>query len=63
MFKPNLVFMLVQKLKSTPRALHKDSRLKKEKNSICPKLLINAKVYVLAQRLIKGYHQTWEPNL
>jgi hypothetical protein len=31
MFNPNLVFLLVQKLKSAPRVLHEESRLKEEK--------------------------------
>jgi hypothetical protein len=36
-----------------------------KKNSICPKLLINAEHYglVSAPRLKKGYHQIWEANL
>jgi len=38
---------------------------RKKKNSICPKLLINAELYglVLASRLEKGYHWIWEANL
>jgi hypothetical protein len=32
-----------------------------KKNSICPKLLINAEF--MAQRLEKGYHRIWEANL
>jgi hypothetical protein len=38
MFNPNPAFLLVQKLKSAPRALHKESRLQSAPNL----LLINA---------------------
>ncbi len=65
-FNPNPAFLSVQKLKSAPRALYQESRLKQEKNfSICPKLVINAERYglILAPRLKKGYHQIWEANL
>jgi len=37
MFNPSPAFLLVKKLKSAPRALHKESRLQS-----APKLLINA---------------------
>ncbi len=59
MFNPNQAFLLVQKLKSAPRASHQESRLKQKKIfSIWPKLLkllINAELYaiVLASRLKK----------
>jgi hypothetical protein len=55
MLNPNQAFLLVQKLKSAPRALF-TLGLKAELEkifSICPKLLINAELYglVLAPRL------------
>jgi hypothetical protein len=62
MFKPNPTFLLVQKLKSAPLGV----KAEREKSfSICPKLLINAKLYglALAPKLKKGYHQIWEANL
>jgi len=53
LFNPNQAFLLVQKLKSAPRAFF---TLGVEVISICPKLLINAELYglVLAPRLEKG---------
>jgi hypothetical protein len=53
MFNPNYAFLLVQKLKSAPRAFF---TLGVKVFSICPKLLINAEIYglVLAPRLDKG---------
>ncbi len=64
----NPAFLLVQKLKSAPRAftLGVKAKMGKKKFSICPKLLINAEIYglvLLAPRLEKGYHQIWEANL
>jgi hypothetical protein len=58
MFNPNQAFLLVQKLKSVPRALHQELTEREKIFSICPKLLINAEVYglVLAPSLEKGYH-------
>jgi hypothetical protein len=66
MVNPNPAFLLVQKLKSTLRALHLGVKAEREKNfSICSKLRMNAELYelVLAPRLKKGYHQIWEANL
>jgi hypothetical protein len=66
MFNPNQAFLLVPKLKSASRALTR------KKNSICPKLLINAELYglVLAPRLEKripsnvgGQFATLEANV
>jgi hypothetical protein len=53
MFKPNQAFLLVQKLKSAPRAFFTLGGVKVF--SICPKLLINAELHglVLATRLEK----------
>jgi hypothetical protein len=59
MFNPNQASLLVQKLKSTPRAFTLGVEAELEKIfSICPKLQINAELYglVLAPRLEKGYH-------
>jgi hypothetical protein len=57
MFNSNQAFLLVQKLKLAPRALHLGvkAEIEKKKNSICPKLLINAEHYglVLAPNLEK----------
>jgi hypothetical protein len=56
MLNPNQAFLVGQKLKSAPRALH---YYKLEKIfSICPTLLIHAELsgLVLAPRLEKGYH-------
>jgi hypothetical protein len=54
MFNSNQAFLLVQKLKSAPRALHYRGKAEIEKIfSICPKLLINAAElygFVLAPR-------------
>jgi hypothetical protein len=48
MFNPNQAFLLVQKLKSAPRAFTLGAKAEIEKIfSICPKLLINAKLYGL----------------
>jgi len=66
MFNPDQAFLLVQKLKSAPRAFTLGVETEIEKIfSICPKLLINAELYglVLDPRLKKGYHQLWEANL
>jgi hypothetical protein len=60
MFNPNQAFLLLQKLKSAPRAFTLGGKAELEKIfSICPKLLINAELYgvVLAPRLEKGYHR------
>jgi hypothetical protein len=56
MFNPNQAFLLVQKLKSTPKGFTLGVKAEIEKIfSICPKLLINAEVLglVLAPRLKK----------
>ncbi len=46
MFNSNQAFLVVQKLKSAPRALKQEKKLEIEKIfSICPKLLINAELY------------------
>jgi hypothetical protein len=66
MFSSNQTFLLVQKLKSTPKGFTSKVKAKIEKIfSICPKLLINAKFYglILAPRLRKQYHQIWEADL
>jgi hypothetical protein len=68
MFNPNPAFLLVQKLKSAPRAFTLGVKAEIEKKAFqsAPKyLLINAELYglVLASRLKKGYHQIWEANL
>jgi hypothetical protein len=66
MFNPNQAFLLVQKLKSAPRAFTLGVKAELERIfSICPKLLINAELYghVSAPRLEKGYHQIWEADL
>jgi hypothetical protein len=60
MFNPNQAFLLVQKVKSAPKGFTLGVKAELEKIfSICPKLLLNAKLYglVLAPRLEKGYHQ------
>ncbi len=49
MFHPNQAFLLVQKLKSAPRGFRLGVKVEQEKIlPICPKLLINADVNVLA---------------
>ncbi len=56
MFNPDQAFLLVQKLKSAPRAFTLGVKTEIEKIfSICPKLLINAELYglVLDPRLKK----------
>jgi len=73
MFNPNPAFLLVQKLKLAPRALHWESSLKNNNNNNTnnnnkinlPPVLIKAELYglVLAPRLEKGYHQIWEANV
>jgi hypothetical protein len=46
MFNSNHAFLVVQKLKSAPRALKYEKKFEIEKIfSICPKLLINAELY------------------
>jgi hypothetical protein len=54
MFNSNQTFLLVQKLKSTPKGFTLKIEIEKI-FSICPKLLINAKLYglILAPRLKK----------
>jgi hypothetical protein len=48
MFNPDQAFLLVQKLKSAPRAFTLGVKTEIEKIfSICPKLLINAELYGL----------------
>jgi hypothetical protein len=39
MFNPNLILLLVQKLKSIPRALHKELRLKEKKKFNLPQAI------------------------
>jgi hypothetical protein len=54
MFNSNQTFLLVQKLKSTPKGFTLKIKAEIETIfSICPKLLINAKLYglILAPRL------------
>jgi hypothetical protein len=66
MFNPTQAFLLVQKLKSAPRAFTLGVKAELERIfSICPKLLINAELYghVWAPRLEKGYHRIWEADL
>jgi hypothetical protein len=65
-FNSNQVFLLEQELKSPPKAFILGVKAETEKIfSICPKLLINAKLYglVLAPRLKKGYQRIWAANL
>jgi hypothetical protein len=49
MFNSNQAFLLVQKLKSAPKGftLGVKAEIEEKKNSICPKLLINAELYSL----------------
>jgi hypothetical protein len=64
MFNPNQAFLLVQKLKSTPRAFTLGVKAELEKIfSICLNLLINVELYnlVLAPRLRKGYPANLQP--
>jgi hypothetical protein len=66
MSNPYQAFLLVQKLKSAPKAFTLGVKAELEKIfSICPKLLINAELYglVLAPRLEKGCHPIWEADL
>ncbi len=69
MFNSNQAFLSMQKLKSAPRSVHQESRLKQKKIfSICFKQLLirNAELYsfVLTPSLKKkGYHEIWEANV
>jgi hypothetical protein len=64
--QPKSIIPIGAKIKIKPKGFTQEVKAKREKNIlIYPMLLINVELYclVLAPRLIKGYHQTWEANL
>ncbi len=63
MFNLNQAFLLVQKWKPAPRALHKESRLKQKEYFNMPQIYVKLYGLILGPRVKKGYYQIWEANL